>query len=114
MLSVVKKAGRGLGGGKGPPLNHLLRSLWMTVKFKIVDFSDAKIPTLWKHVLQCFKLELFLEKVSQETGIHPRVHPLGVGGKVHLVLQPCVPDERHCSCFSIAQSIPALSQPHGL
>ena len=46
MLSVVKKAGKGLGGGKGPPLNHLLRSLWMTVKFKIVDFSIKQLTSL--------------------------------------------------------------------
>ena len=85
---------------KGPPLNHLLHSLWTTVKFKIVDFSDAKIPTLWKHVLQCFKLELFLQKVSQETGIHPRVRPLGVQCKAHPVLLPL-----SCSPVSLPRGI---------
>ena len=85
---------------KGPPLNHLLHSLWTTVKFKIVDFSDAKIPTLWKHVLQCFKLELFLQKVSQETGIHPRVRPLGVQCKAHPVLLPL-----SCSPVSLLRGI---------
>ena len=85
---------------KGPPLNHLLRSLWMTVKLKIVYFSDAKIPTLWKDVLQCFKLELFLEKFSQETGILPPVCPLRVECKVHLVLPPV-----SCSPVSLLRSI---------